>query len=144
MSCGKARLRLQSGACCTSPLPCFGSRKKPTRPVQNKIVLRWSLRTQKVCYEKCHKKLVTEYLLKISMVCILLVKILQESWISKIIRIRITVVSVPVPDPAWTRIPLASNIIYDNGEEFALQQTCRYKFGFSLFSGAEAIYHQTF
>jgi hypothetical protein len=58
------------------------------------------------------------------MVCILLVKILQESWISKIIRIRITAVTVPVPDPAWTRIPLASNIIYDNGEEFALQQIC--------------------
>ncbi len=73
-------------------------------------------------------------------VCILLVKIFQAS---KMIRIRITY-SVPVSDPAWIWIPFASIIFYDIGGEFALQQICRYKLGFSLFPGAEAIYHHWF
>ncbi len=89
-------------------------------------------------------KLVTEYLLKNFYGMHLIGETLTGIMGIKIILIRITAVSVPVPVPAWTRIPFASNIFYDIGGKFALQQICRYKFGFSLFPGAEAIYQQTF
>ncbi len=137
MSSGRARLRLQSGACCTSPLPCFGSRKKPTRPVQNKNCASVESTTQKLCNEK----LVTEYLLK---------NFYGMHLIGENLTGIMGIKNYPYPDhsgfglgsgPSLDPNCMVSNIFYDIGGEFALQQICRYKFGFSLFPGAEAIYH---